>query len=145
MFLVSITHHSKLRELSDGNKNWKQKPIKLLSRGSHHFWVMGDRNRIMSDRNNKSKQSLSDWQESSDSDWWFSLILVITCKSLSFFLIQVLLVAELSPSVKCTFINGLPTICLISFLNETPSNLTWENQEWQEKAFDCDWRRSSES
>ena len=24
MFSVSITHHSKIRELSDGNKNWKQ-------------------------------------------------------------------------------------------------------------------------
>ena len=24
VFSVSITHHSKIRELSDGNKNWKQ-------------------------------------------------------------------------------------------------------------------------
>ena len=44
----SITHYSKIRELSDGNKNLKQKPNILLSRGSHNFWVMGNGNRIMS-------------------------------------------------------------------------------------------------
>ena len=59
MFSVSITHHSKIRELSDGNKNWKQKPNGLLSHGSHHFWVMSDGKRVMSYGNSKSKQSLS--------------------------------------------------------------------------------------
>ena len=43
-----ITHHSKIRELSDRNKNWKQKPNILLSRGFHNFWVMSNGNRIMS-------------------------------------------------------------------------------------------------
>ena len=61
MFSVSITHHLKIRELSDGNKNWKQsyeKPNKLLSYGSHHFWVMSDGNRVMSYGNTKSKHPL---------------------------------------------------------------------------------------
>ena len=47
--------------------------------------------------------------------------------SLSFFLIQVLLVIA--------FINKLPTICLIRVVNETPSSLTRMNKEWQEIAF----------
>ena len=58
MFSVSITHHSKIRELSDGNNNWKQKSNGLLSYGSHHFWVMNYGNRVMSYENNKSKQPL---------------------------------------------------------------------------------------
>ena len=36
-FGIFITHHSKIRKLSDGNKNWKQKPNTLLSRRFHHF------------------------------------------------------------------------------------------------------------
>ena len=38
---------------------WKQKPNELLNHGSHHFWVMGDGNRVMSYGNNKSKQLLN--------------------------------------------------------------------------------------
>ena len=52
------------------------------------------------------------------------LFLFITYKSLSFFSIQVLLIVALSFFLKCTFMNGLPTICLIRVVNETPSNLT---------------------
>ena len=55
MFSVSITHHSKIRELSDWNKNWKQSyenPNGFLSHGFHHFWVM-------SYGNWKSKQPLT--------------------------------------------------------------------------------------
>ena len=43
VFLISITHNSKIRELSDGNRVMK---IELLFSkqpfcyGSHHFWVM---------------------------------------------------------------------------------------------------------
>ena len=37
----------------------------------------------------------------------------------------------------CAFINGLPTICLIRFVNETPSNLTRTNKELQQKASCC--------
>ena len=62
MFSVSITHQSKIRELSDGNKNWKQSyenPNNLFSHGSHHFWVMSYGNRVMSYGNSKSKQPLS--------------------------------------------------------------------------------------
>ena len=59
MFSISITYHSKIRELSDENKNWKQKPNGLLSYGSHHFWVMSYENKVMSFGNNKSKQLLS--------------------------------------------------------------------------------------
>ena len=39
-------------------ENWKQKPNRLLSYGSHHFWVMDDGNRVMSYGNSKSKQPL---------------------------------------------------------------------------------------
>ena len=68
-------------------------------------------------------EELSNWQ--------------ITCKSLSlsFFLIQAFLVVALSFSLQRTFINGLPTICLITVVNETSSNLTRMNKEWQEIAF----------
>ena len=58
MFSVSITHHSKVRELSDENKNWKQKSNRLLNSGTHIFWVMGDRNIVMDDGNTKTKQPL---------------------------------------------------------------------------------------
>ena len=58
VFSVSITHHSKIEKLSDGNKNWKQKPNRLLSRRSYHFLVIGDENRVISDENNKSKQPI---------------------------------------------------------------------------------------
>ena len=30
MFSIPITYHSKIRELSDRNKNWKQKPNRLV-------------------------------------------------------------------------------------------------------------------
>ena len=62
MFSVFITHHSKIRKLSDENKNWKQSyenPNNLFSHGSHHFWVMSYGNRVMSYGNSKSKQPLS--------------------------------------------------------------------------------------
>ena len=44
MFLVFITHHSKIRELSDGNKNWKQCQTDFSAVGPTYFWVMGDEN-----------------------------------------------------------------------------------------------------
>ena len=40
VFLVFITHYSKIRELNDENKNWKQSyenPNNLFSHGSHNF------------------------------------------------------------------------------------------------------------
>ena len=37
MFSVSITHHSKIRELNDGNKNWKQ--LKTKSKQTFESWV----------------------------------------------------------------------------------------------------------
>ena len=42
MFLVSIIHHSKIRELSDGNKTWKHIQTRFLSVGPTIFelWVM---------------------------------------------------------------------------------------------------------
>ena len=57
--------------------------------------------------------------------WPWRLINFFSCKSLSFFLINFFM---------CTFINGLPTICLIRFVNEIPSNLTRMNKELQQKA-----------
>ena len=59
VFSIFITHHSKIRELSDRSKNWKQNPNRLLRHGSHHFWVMSYENRVMSYGNNKSKWSLN--------------------------------------------------------------------------------------
>ena len=58
MFSVSITHHSKIRKLSDGNKNWKhsyENPNELLSYEFHYFWVMSYENRVISYENSKSK------------------------------------------------------------------------------------------
>ena len=42
MFSVSVTHHSKIRELSDGNKNRKQIQIGFFFVGPTYFelWVM---------------------------------------------------------------------------------------------------------
>ena len=62
VFLVFITHYSKIRELNDENKNWKQSyenPNNLFSHGSHNFWVMSYENRVMSYRNSKSKQPIN--------------------------------------------------------------------------------------
>ena len=55
--------------------------------------------------------------------------------SLSFFLIQVLLVVALSFSLQCTFMNGLPTICLIRVVNDTPSSLTKNEQRMARNSF----------
>ena len=62
MFLVSITHNSKIRELSEENKKLKQSygAPKWTSRyGSHHFWVMSYGNRELSYGNKSSKQPLN--------------------------------------------------------------------------------------
>ena len=59
MFSVSITHNSKIRELSDGNRVMKTKlsfAKRILSYGSHHFWVMSYRNWELSYENRPSKQ-----------------------------------------------------------------------------------------
>ena len=64
-----------------------------------------------------------------------TFFLLITCKSLSSFSIQALLVVAIS---LCTFVNGLPTIYLIRVVNGTPSiedkvqkvnNVTYGNQQ----------------
>ena len=65
MFLVSITHHSKIRELSDENKNWKQIQTNQTAVGSTSFelWVMKTKWWVM--ENTKFKQPL----RSSDTYW----------------------------------------------------------------------------
>ena len=58
MFSVSITHHSKIRELSDRNKNWKhsyENSNELLSYEFHYFWVMSYGKRVISYGNSKFK------------------------------------------------------------------------------------------
>ena len=55
MFSIFITHHSKIRDLSDENNNWKQNSNKPISHGSHHFWVIDDGNRVMRYGNMKFK------------------------------------------------------------------------------------------
>ena len=62
MFSVSITHHLKIKELSEKNKNWKQlktKSKQASSHGSYYFWVMSYGNRVMSYENQKYKHPLS--------------------------------------------------------------------------------------
>ena len=59
MFSVFISHHSKIKELSDGNKNWKQIQTEFFFfffPGTYIFWVMSDGNKVMSYGNGKSKQ-----------------------------------------------------------------------------------------
>ena len=45
LFSVLLTHYSKIWELSDRNKTWKQ--IQTTSPWVHHFWVMSDKNLII--------------------------------------------------------------------------------------------------
>ena len=47
VFSISMTHHSKIKELSDENLKLKTHPNKLLSCGTHQFWIMDDGNRVM--------------------------------------------------------------------------------------------------
>ena len=60
LFSVSITHNSKIRELSDGNRVMKQS-YRLAKQpfcyGSHHFWVMSYENRKLSYQKTQSKQA----------------------------------------------------------------------------------------
>ena len=61
VFLVSITHNSKIRKLSDGNRvmetelSFTKKPFYY---GSHHFWIMGYGNWKLSYGNCESKRPL---------------------------------------------------------------------------------------
>ena len=65
VFSVSITHNSKIRELSDRNRVMK---IELsfakqpFCYGSHYFWVMSYENWELSYRNCESKQPLSSYR-----------------------------------------------------------------------------------
>ena len=61
VFSVSITHNSKIRELSDENKVMETKLLcakRILSYVSHHFWVMSYENWELSYGNRLSKQPL---------------------------------------------------------------------------------------
>ena len=54
LFLVSITHNSKIRELSDGNRAIKTELLfakQTFCYGSHHFLVMSYENRELSYQN----------------------------------------------------------------------------------------------
>ena len=65
VFSVSITHNSKIRELSDRNRvmetelSFVKQPFCY---GSHHFWVMSYENWELSYRNCESKQPLSSYR-----------------------------------------------------------------------------------
>ena len=62
VFSVSITHNSKIRELSDGNRvmetelSFVKQPFCY---GSNHFWVMSYGNRELSNQKRQSKRPLS--------------------------------------------------------------------------------------
>ena len=61
VFSVSITHNSKIRELSDENKVIETKLLcakRILSYVSHHFWVMSYGNWELSYENRLSKQPI---------------------------------------------------------------------------------------
>ena len=63
LFLVSITHNSKIRELSDGNRVMETELLfakQTFCRGSHHFWVMSYENRKLSYQKTQSKHALTD-------------------------------------------------------------------------------------
>ena len=62
LFSVSITHNSKIRELSDGNRVMETKlsfAKQPFCYGSHHFWVISYGNRELSYENWLSKQPLN--------------------------------------------------------------------------------------
>ena len=61
LFSVSITHNSKIRELSDGNKVMKTELLfvkQTFCYGSNHFWVMSYGNRELSYQKTQSKRAL---------------------------------------------------------------------------------------
>ena len=61
VFSVSITHNSKIIALSDGNRVMETElscAKRILSYGSHNFWVMSYRNWELSYENRLSKQPL---------------------------------------------------------------------------------------
>ena len=62
LFSVSITHNSKIRELSDGNRVMETELLfakQTFCYGSHHFWVMSYGNRELSYQKTQTKQPLS--------------------------------------------------------------------------------------
>ena len=73
LFSVFITHNSKIRELSDGNRVMKTELLfakQNFCYGSHHFWVMSYRNWELSCGNCLSKQALKYLKRSVKSiDW----------------------------------------------------------------------------
>ena len=63
---VSITHNSKIRELSDGNRVMETELLfakQTFYYGSHHFWVMSYGNRELSYQKTQSKQPLTEGTE----------------------------------------------------------------------------------
>ena len=61
LFSVSITHNSKIKELSDGNRVMETELLfakQTFCYGSHHFWVMSYGNRELSYQKTQSKHAL---------------------------------------------------------------------------------------
>ena len=61
LFSDSITHNSKIRELSDWNRVMETELLfakQTFYYGSHHFWVISYRNRELSYQKSQSKQAL---------------------------------------------------------------------------------------
>ena len=78
LFSVSITHNSKIRELSDGNRVIVCQTELLFAKqsfyyGSRHFWVMSYGNRELSYQKTQSKQALGGsyglWVKSNLQGW----------------------------------------------------------------------------
>ena len=62
LFSVSITHNSRIRELSDGNRVMETELLfakQTFCYGSHHFCVMSYGNRTLSYQKTQSKQALN--------------------------------------------------------------------------------------
>ena len=74
LFSVSITHTSKIRELSDGNRVMETKlsfAKQPFCYGSHYFWVMSYGNRELSYLKRQSKRPLSITSiKLASSMWW---------------------------------------------------------------------------
>ena len=67
LFSISITHNSKIRELSDENRVMETELLfakQTFCYGSHHFWVMSYGNRELSYQKTQSKHALifKKWQ-----------------------------------------------------------------------------------
>ena len=71
MFLVSITHHSKIKKLSNENKNWKHIQTNYSAMGptSFELWTIKTKLWMMKTANPKKKEDSLCWREQKVWSW----------------------------------------------------------------------------